>query len=411
MNAADPRPTDRGAWRLVAARDFTVRLRDKGFFISTAITLTVLSVFILLRAFGGGSTPSFDLAITGTEPDRIDALAEQITSAADRRGVDVTIRSYDDESSAQAAVLEGRVDAVLQATGVLTGDASVPAQLTQVVQDAAVRVRLTEALAEGGATREEIDTLLSQPSIEVRTLQPQDPNRDANAGIAFIAVLLAYGQLFGYGVWVATGVIEEKASRVVEILLSAIRPRQLLAGKIAGIGLLGIVQLAGIATFAITLSLATGALELPGTAVGIALVVLAWFVMGFTFYAGLFAVSGSLVSRMEELQNALVPINLIIFVSFFISIGALENPDSTLSIVASVLPVSSALAMPVRIALGSATAAQIALSIALLLAGTAALVPLSARLYAGAVLKTGSRVKLRDAWRSAAATSGAPEGG
>ncbi len=411
MSADDPRPTDRGAWRLVAARDFMVRLRDKGFYISTAITLIVLSVFILLRAFGGGSTPSFDLAITGTDPDRIDALADEIGSAADRRGVEVAITFYDDESSVEAAVLEGRVDAALQATGVLTGDASVPPQLTEIVQDAAVRVRLTDALADGGATAAEIDALLSQPSIEVRTLEPKDPNRDENAGIAFIAVLLAYGQLFGYGVWVATGVIEEKASRVVEILLSTIRPRQLLAGKIAGIGLLGILQLAGIATFAIVLSVVTGALELPGTAVGIALVVLAWFVMGFAFYAGLFAVSGSLVSRMEELQNALVPINLIIFVSFFISIGALENPDATLSVVASVLPISSALAMPVRIAVGSATTAQIALSIALLVAGTAALVPLSARLYAGAVLKTGSRVKLREAWRSAAATSGAPEGG
>ena len=411
MSAAEPRATDRGAWRLVAARDFTVRLRDKGFAISTGITLTVLTVFILLRAFGGGSTPSFDLAITGTEPDRMKSLSAEIESAAARRGVDMTIRSYDDEAAAEAAVLSGRVDAALHATGVLTGDASVPAQLTQIVQDAAVRVRLSEALAEGGAASAEIDALLSQPSIEVRTLEPQDPNRDENAGIAFIAVLLAYGQLFGYGVWVATGVIEEKASRVVEILLSAIRPRQLLAGKIAGIGLLGIVQLAGIATFAIVLSVATGAVELPGTAVGIALVVLAWFVMGFAFYAGLFAVSGALVSRMEELQNAMVPINLIIFVSFFISIGALENPDSTLSVAASVLPFSSALAMPVRIALGSATPAQIALSITLLLAGTAALVPLSARLYAGAVLKTGSRVKLRDAWRSAAATSGAADGG
>ena len=411
MSASEPRATDRGAWRLVAARDFTVRLRDKGFAISTGITLTVLTVFILLRAFGGGSTPSFDLAITGTEPDRTESLTAEIESAAARRGVDVTTRSYDDEAAAQAAVLSGRVDAALQATGVLTGDASVPAQLTQIVQDAAVRVRLSEALAEGGATSAEIDALLSQPSIEVRTLEPQDPNRDENAGIAFIAVLLAYGQLFGYGVWVATGVIEEKASRVVEILLSAIRPRQLLAGKIAGIGLLGIVQLAGIATFAIVLSVATGAIELPGTAVGIALVVLAWFVMGFAFYAGLFAVSGALVSRMEELQNAMVPINLIIFVSFFISIGALENPDSALAVAASVLPFSSALAMPVRIALGAATPAQIALSIALLLAGTAALVPLSARLYAGAVLKTGSRVKLRDAWRSAAATSSGADGG
>ena len=252
--------------------------------------------------------------------------------------------------------------------------------------------------------------LLDRPAIEVRTLVPVDPARDANAGIAFIAVLLAYGQLFGYGVWVATGVIEEKASRVVEILLSAIRPRQLLAGKIAGIGLLGVVQLASIATYAIVLSLATGALELPGVAVGIALVVLAWFTMGFAFFAGLFAVSGSLVARTEELQNAMVPINLIIFVSFFISIGALESPDSTLSVAASVLPFSSALAMPVRIALGSATTAQVALSIILLVGGTAALVPLSARLYAGAVLKTGSRVKLRDAWRSAGLTDGAAGG-
>lgn len=246
-----------------------------------------------------------------------------------------------------------------------------------------------------------IETLMNRPGIEVRTLEPQDPNRDQNAGIAFVAVLLAYGQLFGYGVWVATGVIEEKASRVVEILLSAIRPWQLLAGKIAGIGLLGIVQLTFIATFAIVLSLATGALELPGTAVGVALVVLAWFVMGFAFYAGLFAVSGSLVSRMEELQNALVPINLIIFVSFFISIGALSDPDSTMATIASVLPFSAALAMPVRIALGSASAPQVTLSIVLLLAGTAALVPFSARLYSGAVLKTGGRVKLRDAWTSA----------
>ena len=132
-----------------------------------------------------------------------------------------------------------------------------------------------------------------------------------------------------------------------------------------------------------------------------ALAVLAWFVMGFAFYAGLFAVSGSLVSRMEELQNALVPINLIIFVSFFVSIGALQDPDSTMAIVASVVPFSAALAMPVRIALGTATPVQVALSIGLLLAGTAALVPLSARLYSGAVLKTGSRVKIRDAWRSA----------
>ena len=323
----------------------------------------MLSVFILLRAYGSDAAPSFDLGLTGRDPAALETTAAALDEVAARRGIELITRLWDDEATAEEALLAGRLDAVLQEDGTLVGKASVPPTLTQLVQDAVVPIPDPHSLDEAGVPPDEIDDLLNQPAIEVRTLEPQDPNRDENAGIAFIAVLLAYGQLFGYGVWVATGVIEEKASRVVEILLSAIRPRQLLAGKIAGIGLLGIVQLAFIATFAIGLSLVTGALELPATAVGIALVVLAWFVMGFAFYAGLFAVSGSLVSRMEELQNAMVPINLIIFVSFFISIGALENPDSTLSVVASVLPFSSALAMPVRIALGSATAAQIALSI------------------------------------------------
>ncbi len=403
--AMDPRPTDRGAWRLVAMRDFRVRLRDKGFFISTGITLAVLTVFILLRAFGDEVTPSFDLGITGSDAAAIELTAAELDDVAEREGVELRVGFWDDVEEAEAAVSSGRLDAVLTDGG-LVGDDAVPATLTQLVQSALVRTRIAAALEAGGASAGEIDAVLNLPTIEVRTLEPEDPDREKNAGIAFIAVLLAYGQLFGYGVWVATGVIEEKASRVVEILLSAIRPRQLLGGKIAGIGLLGIVQLAFIAAYAIGLSVVTGALEIPGTAIAIALIVLAWFVMGFAFYAGLFAVSGSLVSRMEELQNAMVPINLIIFISFFISIGALESPDSPLSVVASVLPFSSALAMPVRIALGSATAQQIALSVSLLVAGTALFVPLSARLYAGAVLKTGSRVKLRDAWRSAPTTNG-----
>jgi ABC-2 type transport system permease protein len=396
-------PTDRGAWRLVAARDFSVRLRDKGFVISTAITLTVLSVFVLLRAFSGDDAPVYRLGLLGPATSALRAPLEQATA---NRGAELRVTMFDDEAEAEAALSRGDVEAFLESDRTIVGQTGVSAPLQQIVQEAVVRERIRTGLEDAGASAGEAEALLNQPSIEVRTIEPQDPNRDENAGIAFIAVLLAYGQLFGYGVWVATGVIEEKASRVVEILLSAIRPRQLLAGKIVGIGLLGIVQLAFIATFAIVLSVVTGALELPGTAIGIALVVLAWFVLGFAFYAGLFAVSGSLVSRMEELQNAMVPINLIIFVSFFISIGALENPDSPLSVAASILPFSSALAMPVRIALGSATAPQIALSVALLVAGTAALVPLSARLYSGAVLKTGTRVKLRDAWRAAASNGG-----
>ena len=186
------------------------------------------------------------------------------------------------------------------------------------------------------------------------------------------------------------------------MLLSAIRPKQLLAGKIVGIGLLGLGQMIVIASFAIGLATVTHAIDVPRSAIGGAFLDFGWFLLGFAFYASLFAAAGSLVTRMEELQNVIVPINLTILVSFFISVGALQDPNGLLPTIASILPFSSALAMPVRIVLGAATGWQIALALVLIVASTLLLVPLSARLYEGAVLRTGARVKIRDAWRARA---------
>jgi ABC-2 type transport system permease protein len=270
------------------------------------------------------------------------------------------------------------------------------------VQLAVAAARIRSVLVAKGVPDAQVSSLLKPPRVPVSSIEARDPNRQTNATVAFVAVLLLYGQLFGYGVWVATGVIEEKASRVVEILLSTIRARQLLAGKIAGIGALGLLQLTCIAGYAIVLASVTGLLHLPLQAASTALLVIGWFVLGFAFYATLFAVAGSLVSRMEELQNAIVPLNLVILVSFFISLGSTKDPNSTLSIVASLVPFSSSLAMPVRIALGAATGPQIVASLVILIGSTALLIPLAGRLYSGAVLRVGSRVKLRDAWRASA---------
>jgi ABC-2 type transport system permease protein len=393
-------------------RDFWVRLRDKGFVISTCITLAVFSIFILVRAYGGGGTPAYDLGIVVAQdggptstaaftPARATSLVAQVRAAASNAAAEVRIVEVHPPSVGQDQLRAGTLDGVLAADGTLEGDADVPGQLRQIVQAALFRLRLVAALEASGATAAEVDAALTVPTVTLRTLQPRDPNREENGGIALIGVLLLYGQLFGYGVWVATGVIEEKSSRVVEILLSAIRPRQLMAGKILGIGLLGIAQLIFIATFALSLAALTGALKLPVTALGAAGLVLAWFVLGFAFYASLFAAAGSLVSRMEELQNVMVPLNLVIIVSLFISIGAVQDPDSSLAVAASLLPFSAALAMPVRIVLGSATLPQVLLSVTLLVGSTLLLIPLAGRLYAGAVLRTGSKVKLRDAWRAA----------
>ena len=319
-------------------------------------------------------------------------------------GQGATVRTHPvaDLAAADAALSDGSLDAVLIAGDRLRAKSDAPGELEGAVQLAVAASRIRTALVGHGVPADQVAHLLQPPTLPVSTIEPRDPNRQTNSTVAFVAVLLLYGQLFGYGVWVATGVIEEKASRVVEILLSTIRARQLLAGKVAGIGALGLLQLTCIATYSIVLASVTGLLHLPLQAAGTAALVIGWFVLGFAFYATLFAVAGALVSRMEELQNAIVPLNLVILASFFISLGSTKDPTSTLSIVASLVPFSAALAMPVRIALGAATVPQIVASLAILIGSTLLLIPLAGRLYAGAVLRVGSRVKLRDAWRAAA---------
>jgi ABC-2 type transport system permease protein len=381
-------------WLLVARRDFWVRLRDRGFLISTAITLVILSALVVIRASTGVGSPSYDLGIVGSP-----GVGDLVTQLGETANVRVHVRPFSDASTARSALRNGAVDAVLEGDRLEGLHAPPPDVLLRVVDFAVIGARVRDAVQGSGLSEAQRGALVAP--VAVGALEPGDPNAGSNATIAIVMLLLLYGQLFGYGVWVASGVIEEKSSRVVEILLSSIRPRQLLAGKILGIGALGLLQLAAIGTVTATLASLTGAISIPAHAFATIGIALLWFVFGFGFYASLFAVAGALVSRMEELQNAMVPINLTILGSFFVSIGAVSSPDATLSRIASLVPFSSALAMPVRIAVGSASLPEAMLSLAILAGSIAALVPLAGRLYAGAVLRIGARVKLGDAWRTA----------
>jgi ABC-2 type transport system permease protein len=393
------RDTDRGAWMLVTRREFWVRLRDRGFLISTAITVTVLSVFILANAAVGDRRPQFRLAVVGAEGL---SFGQRAVDVADLGGVELTIVPTDSDAQAQQLVHQGVVEGAVLGEQLVT-ESKPPGQLEAVVQEALRRDLVREQLAARGLTRSQIDEALdAQPQVprSLVTDQAQQAQREINSSVALVAVILLYGQLFGYGVWVASGVVEEKSTRVVEVLLGAIRARHLMAGKVIGIGLLGLLQLTFIGGTAVAISLLAGSLKVPGEAIWTVFVALAWFAMGFAFYASLFAVAGSLVSRMEELQNAIVPLNLLILGSFFVSIAAANDPTSPVARIASIVPFSSALAMPPRIALGAASVGEVLVSVGLLVGATAVAIPLAGRLYAGAILRIGARVKLRDAWRA-----------
>ena len=197
-------------------------------------------------------------------------------------------------------------------------------------------------------------------------------------------MLLLYGQLIGIGIFVAMGVVEEKSSRVVELLLSTLKPTHLLAGKVIGLGLLGLGQLLVIAVIGLAAGAASGAVDVDGDLLTAAGLALGWFVVGYAFYGAAFACAASLVSRQEDLQSVLTPLQMLLLVGFFLSFAVTDDPDGTLAVVSSFLPPVAPMIMPARIAVGEASTVEIVGAFAVTLGAAAILIPLAARIYSGA---------------------------
>jgi ABC-2 type transport system permease protein len=377
----------RRAVALVARREISQRVTEKSFLISTVVSLAVIACVALLpNLLGLGGEDEYTVAVD-------DPSMHAVADAAVRQA---------DAFDAKVTVVAGDADAVLTGDRIRSQDKP-DDKLVNILQAANAQVRSADALRQAGLDDEQAAHALSPPPLRVSTTEPVDEAAEERGGFAFFAVLLLYGQLIGMGYFVAMGVVEEKSSRVVELLLSTLRPRHLLAGKILGLGLLGLGQLLLLAVLGLAVAGLGGALDVDGDVIVAAALALVWFVVGYAFYAAAFACGASLVSRQEDLQSVLTPLTLVLMVGFFISFGVADDPDGTLAQVVSFIPPIAPMTMPPRIALGEAGALDVLGALAVTLGATALLIPLAARIYSGAVLRTGGTIKLREAWRAARA--------
>ena len=383
---------------LVMRREIRERLREKAFAVSTAVNIVIIVAVVIIASLVSGDDESYTVGWS-TESERV-----VVQAAADAgRAVGVTIEVSQIGSPgppADVALEGGSLDAVVTKRQIRFKEEP-EAELVSLLQSANREVRALEALERAGVSGEEARRALEPPPLRVSALEPADD--DGKAGVAFFAILILYGQLLTYGYWVAAGVVEEKASRVVEVLLATVKPRDLLAGKIIGLGLLGLAQLVLAGGVGLALAELSGAIDLDRTTLETLAVVLVWFVFGYALYACLYAMTGVLVSRQEDLQSASTPLTFAIVLAFVVAFPALEDPSGTIARVASIVPFTSPIVMPVRVALEDANAIEIAASLALLAGSVAALVPLGARIYEGAILRTGRPLKLAEAWRAARA--------
>lgn len=392
----------RSVW-LVARREIVERGRSRGFILSVAFTTLIVIGSILLPTVlfrDDGRTP---VGVLGPTPA---GLAEALVATGTQFGTDIDVTSFADRAEAATALQEERVDALVEVPADLSGPGTIQFAeeaddaLAQLVSQAVIGLRVQAVLAEAGVDPGDLAAAQAVPAIEA--LDPREEGDEARFLLANIGAVLILIGVFSFGFTVLSGVVEEKQSRVVEVVLSTVRARDLLMGKVLGIGVLGLVQLVVFVLAALGAAAASGGVDLPATTPGAVVLLTVWFVLGYTLYSTALGFLGALASRMEEASNASTPVTTVAMVSYFVAIFAVtSDPSGIVAIVGTFLPPAAPFVVPLRAAFDAITPIEIVLSVAVTLVAIWGLFVVGARVYAGAVLQTAGRMKIRDAWRSA----------
>jgi ABC-2 type transport system permease protein len=417
--------------RLVAGREISAKLRDKTFIISTAVLLVIVATSVILPLIldRGRDRPEFTVAVVGPQAraaaDEARAAGAAAIKQADERAEQrkdasatdpgpavrpgespvppalLTVRPVPDLAEAERQLRTEDVDAALvpgaDGTLSLIGLTEVDDDLGQLITLSVQSQNLTAALEANGGTADAARQALDAPPTAQRLLDPPPANADIAMLLGFAFAGLFFLTSFSFGLMIAQSVVEEKQSRVVELLVAAIPVRLLLLGKVAGSTLLALGQV----TVLLAVGLAGASVAGQGVAVTLLLHsggwFLAFFALGFSMLSCVWAATGALTSRQEDLQATTLPVQLLVMVPFFLSVYVVE-PGRWLTVL-SYIPFSSPLSMPRRLMLGDAAWWEPVLAAAGVTVTGAVLVVLATRLYEGALLRTANRTSLRTAWQ------------
>ena len=386
-----------GTW-LVTSREFTERLRSRAFVISNGaiIALILIGVTVPLLLDGDEVTRIGTVGEEGAEVGSF-ALAQQ--AAFD---LEIELVELADRTAAEQALAEAEVDVAVVDTTTALADGNIGLRLESLLANAANTIEVDRALTDAGLSPQERAGLFDVERLTIQQLDERDGIDlfDPAVLVVYAAVFVLYGLLAVYGQWVAQGIVEEKQSRVVEVLLSSLKPTELLTGKVLGLGALGLAQILLLAGVAAGGLLLTDVVDVPATAWTALGLVIPWYVLGFLLYATLFAGAGSVVSRVEDLQSAVLPVIIVLVLALFGAQFALNDPTGTVATAAGLIPLTAPIVQPILFALGVATWWQTLTAIALAIAAIAVMLPIAARIYRGGVLRTRGRTPLREAWGS-----------
>lgn len=417
----------------VARREYRTRVRGRAFLITTiliaAAVVLVTLIPTILGAIGVADPPEIAVEVQADDlaADPVAELQAFLDRAAgpdadaDERPV-VTVA--EDGDAAEQAVRDGDLDGLLTITRGDDGDLAFaflgsgsPTNQTRLQGAAfATEFAIADRLSRLGIDPAEAASVRA-PAAFTATPVDADDSRNAEdfAGayiLAYAVVILTFMAILTYGNWVAQSVAEEKSGRVMELLITAATPRQLLTGKVLGTGAAGLTQYLAIAAaavigFAINGPVAnalgvTGEapITLPDLDLGMIPSFGAFFLLGFILYSTLYAAAGSMVSRIEDVQQAAGPLIFLAMAGYLSSFAGLNDPDANWVAVLSLVPFFSPYLMPARMLLSNPGIGEVLLALAILAATVVVAIWIASRIYSAGVLLYGQRLGLRNIWRA-----------
>jgi ABC-2 type transport system permease protein len=423
---------------IVIKREYLVRVRTRAFVIGTVVTPMLMLALIVVPIFfatrGGGDRNVTVLDASG-DPELFDAIKRSIES---RTGSDEELKRRDPGVGTTRYILTRRVVAAGENLAALreqyqqqsdknpdstflvlgpggldnlepeyyaknTSDFSITT-LERAINDAVSGLRLKRA----GLDQSTINKYTKRVGLNRKKITAGGGVSEGGAAdfvVAFIMLFFIYISVLLYGLFVMRGVIEEKTSRIVEIVISSVRPAQMMLGKVIGIGLVGLTQIGvwALSAFLLTTvgvsAVSSRGIQIPSLPISLLIYFVVYFVLGYFLFATLYALVGSTVSSEEEAQQAQMPVTMLLIVPMLIFNMIIANPTSSASIVLSMVPFFAPTLMMMRIAVVNPPLWQILTSMAIMVATILACVWIAARIYRVGILMYGKRPSIAELGR------------
>ena len=379
--------------RQVALREIRTRARTTSFRAITGILVAAAVIGPIVVAILPDSGDDLREVTVGLVD--VDETTQQRIVATAAGSLEVKFEDYSGVSSAAVdqALSDGEIDVALAAGPTLIWnretDFEIAGLLFEVLQSQEVLVKGTAL----GLGESDVAQLLTPVQVQERFADQLDDSDDVAAGVAILGLMAAFIIPQAFGQLALLSVVEEKSTRVIEVLLGHLRPRTLLLGKVLGIGALAVAQLAVIVGGLTAALLLTKSVEVPSSVWQFVPIIVASILGGLAIYITFFALLGSLISRQEDASQVMLPIFIPLMAGLFAGQAVIAgNTESALIVALTLFPLTSPMLLPVRVAMDAIAPAEVALSIGLMVFAVWLLIRVAGRVYEFTLLHTGSRV-------------------